>query len=173
MRRIRETISEEKLTDDESTSAENNSSTVLFFDYHDEERGDRVLLTADAGIEALERSADFLEGADWFSQPPFPLTKLQLPHHGSKQNVGPSILNRLAVTWNGGERLPDTWQAYISCPRESNKHPSGQVVNAADRRGGSVYLTQGKSLWSHHNAPVREGWVAVNPVGFMSEYDDD
>ena len=135
--------------------------------------GSPLLLTADAGIEALERSADFLEGVGGLSRRPFPVRKLQLPHHGSKQNVGPSILNRLAVTWNGGERLRDAWRAYISCPRESNKHPSGQVVNAADRRGGSVYLTQGKSLRTHRNAPVREGWVAVNPVGFMSEYDDD
>ena len=54
--------------------------------------GRSALLTGDAGIPALTEVAKQLdaEGFD-YSQLGF----IQVPHHGSKRNVGPSILNRL------------------------------------------------------------------------------
>jgi hypothetical protein len=54
--------------------------------------GKQLLLTADAGVPALDLALDWVEeqGARIY-QPRF----IQIPHHGSRHNASSDILNRL------------------------------------------------------------------------------
>lgn len=123
---VRETLTSETLDDKGDTSAENNSSVITLFRWD----GQQSLLTADAGIPALTRAVDFAGGNLTG------LNILQIPHHGSRRNVGPSILNRLGARY-----------AVISaCKDGAPKHPSRKVINALIRRGIDVYCTSGKLL---------------------------
>jgi hypothetical protein len=71
------------------TSAENNSSAIVLIR---PEVGHSLLFTADAGIPALTLTADILEyhAFDYNS-----IKMIQVLHHGSRRNVGATILNRL------------------------------------------------------------------------------
>jgi beta-lactamase superfamily II metal-dependent hydrolase len=86
----------ETLTDpsENDCSAENNSSVILLF----KDGNDKFLFTSDAGVPALTEAANFATriGIDLKT-----VNALQVPHHGSKHNVGPTILDRIL-----GQRTP-------------------------------------------------------------------
>ncbi len=153
----------ETLDDSGETTAENNSSTIIliFVD------NGCLLFTSDAGIPALVDTADRLEVAEFdFSNIIF----LQVPHHGSKRNVGPTILNRILRPKLQTDKKLQT--AYVSVTKESGpKHPSKKVTNAFRRRGAYVYATHGSTLRHPHNAPDR-GWTTVEPLPFYPEVED-
>ena len=71
------------------TSASNESSVVL---YADCEGSGRVLLTGNAGVWGLNMAASCAEQSGLLLQD---FKFVQIPHHGSRRNVGPTILNRL------------------------------------------------------------------------------
>jgi beta-lactamase superfamily II metal-dependent hydrolase len=73
---------------DDATSAENNSSVILLLRLD----GQDLLFTADAGVPALLRTAQLADLCG-ISLPSCRFQ--QVPHHGSKRNVGPTLLNRL------------------------------------------------------------------------------
>ena len=149
------------------TAAENETSTVLYGEFG----GSPVLLTADAGFNALSWSCNYATqlGID-FSR----LKLVQVPHHGSRSNVTPSVLDRLL-----GPRLsadaPTKRIAIVSCPKDDEKHPRKMVVNAFRRRGAPVYKTQGIRIRHHAGAmPARPGEVAAEPFewfGKVEAYD--
>src|SRR5437879_1107232 len=72
----------------DAVSPENNSSMILLLTVD----GRHYLFTGDAGVPALTGALDYAATVpiDWSL-----LSFAQEPHHGSKRNVGPSILNRL------------------------------------------------------------------------------
>jgi beta-lactamase superfamily II metal-dependent hydrolase len=118
-----------------STSASNNASTILLL---------RVgnwscLFTGDAGVEAFERAAPALTAANF---KPTDETLIQVPHHGSKNN-----LNTQSATLVAGPIIPEAkkWQrgiAVASVPPDNSKgHPSQRVINAFVRRGWRLYST--------------------------------
>jgi len=79
-----------------------------------------LLLTGDAGVPALERAADFAEfhGLDLRA-----VDFSQVTHHGSKRNVGPSILNRILGPKLGSPNL--TKVAFVSASKDgAPKHPA-------------------------------------------------
>ena len=78
----------ERLRDGGITSASNESSVVLYGQF---ERGP-VLLTGDAGINALHWAAT---AAEAYGLPLQQFDFVQVPHHGSRRNVGPQVLTRL------------------------------------------------------------------------------
>src|SRR5690606_18297131 len=82
---------------------------------------------------------------------------LHVPHHGSKHNVGKTILDRIKAQY-----------AQISCAKNAPKHPSKKVVNALIRRGSAVYATQGYTI-HHHHASADRDWSAVSPLPFNDE----
>ena len=141
----------------DAVSPRNNSSTVMLLDLDDE----RVLFTADAGVPALERAADWAEagGVVWSN-----VKKIQVPHHGSRRNVGPTILDRI-VGVPVGRDDPPTKSAIVSCAKDgAPKHPARKVTNAFIRRGATVCKTAGSGFcWRSSNVPMRPGWGPATP----------
>jgi hypothetical protein len=163
---VRETLEHETLRDDGVTSPQNNTSVISLLTID----GQQFLFTADAGIPALEQAVQRLE-AEGFQ--PGELTFVQVPHHGSRRNVGPSVLDRLLGA-KGQASCHST--AYVSAPQKNpeNKHPAKKTENAFTRRGYAVHRTQGCWLWRHSpNAPPRADYRTVTPVAFHDYVDED
>lgn len=154
----------ETLTDEGETGPRNNSSAITLLQVD----GQRLLLTGDAGMPALERAANYYEcilGA--FSS--YPLSFFQAPHHGSKRNVGPTVLNRML----GPRGTPyQQLTGFISSAKACEDHPSPKVSNALKRRGCQVAPTEGKKIWHHHNAPGRSDYSPVPQLDWLDENDD-
>lgn len=167
IKKIAERWDIETLDDSGETSAENNSSTVLLVVV-----GDHCLLfTADAGMPALTEAANLLVGAGFdFSKIKF----IQVPHHGSKRNVGPTILNTLLGPKLSNDAKLKT--AFVSVAKpEDEKHPSKKVVNAFRRRGAPVVATGGGAKVHCFNAPgwpARQGWIAADALPFYGEVEE-
>ena len=152
----------ETLTDGDDTGPRNHMSAITLLTIDNK----RHLLTGDAGMSSLEGAADYYE-ATIGSFGSYPLTLFQAPHHGSKRNVGPTILNRIL-----GAPGADfgTAVGYISSARASEKHPSPKVVNAMIRRGVNVYVTEGQTI-CHGSWNNRPGWSPISPVPPLDEED--
>jgi len=161
--RIAESWNFETLDDSGETSPENNSSAIVYLAFD----GRSALFTADAGIPALTLAADWAvrAGID-LSQTTF----IQVPHHGSRRNVGPTILDRLVGPKRPGEQTVKS--AFVSVAKDGDsKHPSKKVTNAFSRRGAPVHATQGSSKLHHRDAPDR-GWVTSTPLPFYAEFEE-
>jgi Metallo-beta-lactamase superfamily len=144
------------------TAAENETSTVLFGRFG----ATSVLLTADAGVHALWWATNFAQqnGIDFST-----LRLVQVPHHGSRGNVTPSVLDGLL-----GPRLPrgsaETRYAIVSCPKDDENHPRKMVMNAFLRRGAGVRKTQGQRYRFHSGTmPSRPGEGLAEPFGFFGQ----
>lgn len=163
VKRIAESLDIETLTDDGETSAENESSVILLLDFE----GKRSLLNADAGQRALTVAADVLERSGY---DPKSFNFIQVPHHGSHHNVGPTILNRLIGPKLTQEQSLRT--AFVSVAKNSDeKHPNKKVTNAFRRRGAPVHATSGSTKCHPHNAPDR-GWQSSTPLPLYSEVEE-
>ena len=161
---IEETWDLETLKEGGTTAAENLSSVVLYANLD----GRGILFTGDAGIDSLNRAADYAEskGTD--------LAKckfLQIPHHGSRNNVSPSVLDRIVGIKIGIDSRP-TKTAFVSAAKDSKTHPRKVVTNAFKRRGADVIATQGNIKVSYHNMAQREGWVTAEPLPFYEEVEE-
>ena len=89
---------------------------------------------------------------------------IQVPHHGGRHNISPSILNRLiGDVVEEGETTGKT--AFVSVANSSD-HPLQMVVNAFTRRGVRVYQTKGNIIHHHRDMPNRLGWTTLEPLGF-------
>lgn len=152
----------ESLKDDGVTSFDNESSVVLYANFN----GNGVLLTGDAGIQALTRAAEFLE--QYGINLPSTLRFIQVPHHGSRHNVSPSILNRLL-----GPKLPlgtaPTKTAFVSAGATSETHPRRVVTNAFKRRGVKVFAAKGQGKWHHQGVPARPTWTNAVELPFYDK----
>lgn len=159
----------ESLDDTGETSSENNSSVITLLTVE----GKYLLFTGDAGIPALTHAANLLK-ENSISNESFSF--IQVPHHGSKRNVGPAILNRLV-----GPKLPEEqketekMEVFCSCAVIGEpKHPSKKVTNAFRRRGAHVYVTQGRTICNHSkNVPQRPGWGRAVSLDFYTEIEED
>ncbi|MFC0342999.1 ComEC/Rec2 family competence protein [Epilithonimonas hispanica] len=150
---IQEAFDIETLSEDGETSAENRSSAVVMLRF----AGKKYLFSGDAGIDSLQRVLDFAE--EEFIDISF-VDFFQIPHHGSKRNISPSILDSIKCT-----------TAFVSASKDSPKHPAKKVTNALLRRGATVLKTGGKILGHHQNAP-RSGWVTATTVPFYNQVEE-
>ncbi len=162
-KRFAEKFDIETLTDGGTTSAENRTSVITLFDVG----GNRVLLTGDAGIESLENAADELESRGLLGH----IDLIQVPHHGSRHNVGPTILDRLI-----GPKLDAEKRKMIACVSAAKdgapRHPSRQVTNAFRRRGAPVWTNANGQLTYNSTGTLRAGWVPIDPLPFYVEVEE-
>jgi beta-lactamase superfamily II metal-dependent hydrolase len=152
---------EETLVDDSGgTDPVNNTSVILGLKLGTE----HVLLTADAGVPALHAAHDF----SLQQRGGHPYTHVQVPHHGSRHNVDPDILDEILgpkTDWPRGG-------AIASVAVEADGHPRASVANAFARRGFPVCPTKGATIGWHFDAPPRVGWGPVAPLGPLDESED-
>lgn len=149
-----ESMNIETLTDEGQTSAENDSSTILHLDIE----GHGFLFTGDAGSHGLVEAILYARSQNINLKN---LNTFQVPHHGSKRNIGPTILNCI-----GAER------AIISAAKLSKKHPSKRVTNALIRRNMKPFATKGNGWRTKKNAPERSGWVTATPLPFEESFNE-
>jgi beta-lactamase superfamily II metal-dependent hydrolase len=164
---VNETWAYERLRDGGVTSASNESSLVLCGDFG--ECG-RALLTGDAGFQALSWAASYAES---IGIPLRDFAIVQIPHHGSRRNVGPTILNRLIGDIRPVGSLPH-FAAFVSAPANDDTHPRRMVTNAFIRRGARVIATQGAHALHRCGYRPRAGYVSADSYLFattVEEYD--
>ncbi|QDF74387.1 MULTISPECIES: ComEC/Rec2 family competence protein [Shewanella] len=148
----------------EPTSAENEMSVVQYANLC----GNKILLTGDAGRNALSEAADYAPNIDLILPG---IDTFQVPHHGSRRNVSTELLDR----WLGEKPLlkpnsNDTnFTAVISASKEDEHHPRKAVVRGMIHRKGKVISTESNGLCTQRNAPQREGWTAVTPLAYPEE----
>ena len=134
----------ESLSDNPRTSPENESSVILgtTYNYH------KYILTADAGSRGLTHAiATYdLSNCNW----------MQLPHHGSRRNLTPSLINYFRPTY-----------AYVSACGDS-KHPRRAVVNALKNVGSQVFSTHYPNAHHlrhfHGSVPIRLDYGSAFPL---------
>jgi hypothetical protein len=158
---VTESWDKELLRDGGITSASNESSVVLYGDFG---VGRRVLLTGDAGIQGLSYAA---YAAEHLGLPLRDFMFVQIPHHGSRRNVGPTILNRIVGPIQH-QSSTTRFSAFVSAPKDDDTHPRKMVLNAFTRRGGAVIATQGTSKVYWGGFPTRAGYVNADVLGFAS-----
>lgn len=156
----------ETLREDGTTSAQNETSVVLYGRFN----GIGILLTGDAGQQALCNAALYAYSQGirldqcWV---------YQVPHHGSRRNVSPTVLNGIL-----GHRKPvpqePTRFAVVSVSAGCTTHPRKAVANAFRRRGVAVVVTKGALRQFYSGYPPRAGY-GVHPIlplfGTVEGYD--
>ena len=101
--------------EDETTSAINETSVILAFNLLDS----MYLFTGDAGKKGLNAALDYYESLNENNDSD-DFDVIQLPHHGSRKNVDPALLNRINAT-----------TYFVSCPPDGlgNGHYSRRLTN--------------------------------------------
>lgn len=163
IKKIAETWGYETLDDAGETSAENNSSAIVLFTIG----GESLLFTGDAGIPALSEAVGRLCAEGFLFRT---LTFVQVPHHGSRRNIGPTVLNTLIGPKLAEQGTIKTAFASVS-PDGGPKHPAKKVTNAFLRRGAPVHVTAGWTKVHFKNAPPR-GWSGSTPLPFYNEVEE-
>jgi beta-lactamase superfamily II metal-dependent hydrolase len=156
----------ETLDDSGETTPENNSSLILLGNMGPNER---FILTSDAGIPALSEAVLLLQRNNFNFES---LKFTQVPHHGSRRNVGPTLLDQLL-----GPKLtfdpPTKRYAIVSATTlDHPKHPSKKVLNAFRRRGWEVHATAGITKRHQQGAPTRPTWGISIPAPFFNEVEE-
>jgi beta-lactamase superfamily II metal-dependent hydrolase len=160
---VDESWENERLKDGGITSAMNETSAVLYANTGEQ----RVLLTGDAGVNALWWTERYAIAHDL---PLKNFTFVQVPHHGSRRNVGPSVLDALL----GSKELvaSNRFSAFVSAPKDDASHPRKIVLNAFMRRGGEVITTQGTNKVHRGGFPMRPNYTKADAVAFSTTVED-
>lgn len=146
------------------TSSENEMSVVQYALINNR----RILLTGDAGREALAEAADY---APFVGLTLPGIHDFQVPHHGGRHNVDTAILDRLL-----GVRLPavpneTTWRAVCSSAKADEDHPRKSVQRAMMHRGAWFGATEGNGILLAHGIS-REGWNGKPQADYPTEQED-
>ncbi|MBN3189435.1 MULTISPECIES: ComEC/Rec2 family competence protein [Pectobacterium] len=148
----------------ENTSPENNNSVIQFATL----KNQRVLLTGDAGVEALGLALNSLPQGEK------PLVDiLQVPHHGSRRNLSSELLDAIIgdkfatkKEAEAAERLTTV----ISAGKNDANHPRKAVVRALYHRGGKIFDT--KKGGFHKGTSTRDNWKNATLLTYPSEIED-
>lgn len=172
LNKIKETITDhwdkDQLEDpaEDAVSARNNSSVIVIANL-----GKTFLFLGDSGVPAIQKAADYAQakGFDMATDVHY----IQVPHHGSKRNLGPTILDRII-----GPKVPKGVEtgkiAFISAAVGHPKHPSKRVKNALIRRGLKVSETCGQDhCFKSSDVPMRSGWEQLTYVDFCETYEEE
>lgn len=137
-------LSRSTVQEEPKTQPFNNTSMILGVEF----AGQRLLFTADAGSEALDRIPP-----EWKN-----LTWMQVPHHGSDGNLSKSNIERFCPRF-----------AFISACGDSS-HPSRAIVNGLIKCGAEVCSTHSAGhLWYYNGTvPARLDYgkaITLNATG--------
>ena len=165
MKRFTSTWGVDELDDEDTTSAKNNSSaiTLLMVDGH------YLLFTGDAGITALTHAANQLDAVRNGTG----LRFMQIPHHGSRRNVGPAILDRLIGKPLVQDEKRNITAIASTAKNGEPKHPRKSVMNAFIHRGARVLATRGVTIRHSYDAPSRQGWKTATPDDYHWDYEEE
>ncbi|MGS1050405.1 ComEC/Rec2 family competence protein [Burkholderia glumae] len=148
----------------DGTSNENEMSVVQFAEI----KGKRILLTGDAGRDALNEAANYAPNVG-LALPG--INVFQVPHHGGRHNVSTDVLDR----WLGQrlESHPEktSWSAVCSSAKADEDHPRKSVIRAMLHRGGWFGATEGRSICVS-NGITREGWTSIPQVAYPEEQEN-
>lgn len=159
-----ETWKKEELKEGVSTSAENEMSVILLGRMTEE----NFLLTGDGGLRALGVANDYSQSIGISIRDT--VRFIQVPHHGGRHNISPSMLNTLiGEIVEEGEEIKKV--AFVSVAKDSD-HPLQMVVNAFTRRGVKVYKTSGNIIHHHKNMPDRDGWTTLKKMEFSRNVEE-
>jgi beta-lactamase superfamily II metal-dependent hydrolase len=152
---------DEKLDPNPPAVTPSNESSVVQIGVFDDRR---VLLTADAGPIALAEAAQTAYYMDLLK----PLWLFQIPHHGSRRNLTPSILD----TWLGSPVNEGNVRGYAICSIGRNKtdYPRKRVSNACLRRGFNVCTTRKGIVSDTYRMHVSRNWPAAAVEPFAYDY---
>ena len=150
----------------DDTSHENNMSVVQYANLCEK----KIVLTADAGREALAEAADYAPTAG-LSLPG--IDRFQVPHHGSRRNVCTKILDLWLRDRFSEQPEAGTFTAIISASKEDESHPRKVVIRACIHRGAKVFSTEGSDMRTGCNAPPRDGWKTATPLDYPPEQEED
>lgn len=158
---VLETWNIETLRENEKTSAENETSVIL----RGKVDGKGFVLTGDAGIRALDRAIKYMKSIG--ENPVLDISFYQIPHHGGRHNISPSILNKLI-----GEKVDNGVSrnkvAFVSVAQDSD-HPLKMVTNAYIRRGVATHKTNGNVICHSNGKMPDRGWSSLSAIEF-SDY---
>ncbi|OHT23353.1 hypothetical protein A3Q29_21150 [Providencia stuartii] len=134
----------------ESTSSENNNSVIQYASIG----GKKILLTGDAGVEALEEAIKYLQPQS------LPIADIfQVPHHGSRRNLSSDTLDKIIgpklATYSEAKNA-DKITAIISAGYKDPNHPRNAVLRALIHRGASVFGTRKGGYHKGHSS--RNDW---------------
>jgi beta-lactamase superfamily II metal-dependent hydrolase len=150
----------------EPTSVENEMSVIQYAFLC----GDKIVLTGDAGRDALTEAANFaphvgliLPGVD----------KFQVPHHGGRHNLSTEVLDRWV-----GRRLPqmlpkgqELFEAVVSSAKEDPHHPRKAVLRALLHRGAFIMTTEESHCIVQRNSS--RTWNVVGNTAYPDEQEED
>jgi beta-lactamase superfamily II metal-dependent hydrolase len=143
----------------------NNSSVVFALEHGTR----RFLFTGDAGVPAIDTA---IERGTAMGLPYTSYYFFDVPHHGSRRNLGPTLLNKLFGPPRQSIDHQKEGVAYISAPPNSPKHPSRRITNALNRRGRTVVCTEGTKKYQFEGVALRPTWSYVEPIPFADEVED-
>lgn len=141
----------------EQTSDINETSIVLSLDLGDH----KFLFTGDVGQDGLNEALDYCETLHGCKATDF--THMQIPHHGSRKNLNPTLLKRIGAK-----------SYYVSCPPDgfSEGHPSKRLMNKIHELfpDAQIYPTQGCWLSSYKN--IKLDCKPATSYGIFDEIDE-
>ena len=152
---------------EEGTSRENEMSIIQYAQLCE----DRIILTGDAGREALDIAANYAPNVGLYLPG---VDKFQVPHHGSRHNLSSRILDK----WFGPvlSMAPDSsevkFTAMISASDKDEDHPRKVVVRSLIHRGGSVIQTKGNNIRTQKNAPARPDYYPIQSLTYPEEIEE-
>lgn len=162
---VMENWKKETLKEDVSTSPENEMSIVLYGDVGNSS----FLLTGDFGLRGLGNAIEYANGKGIFIKDS--VTFYQIPHHGSRHNVSPGLLNKLLGEIKDESHVSKK-TAFASVCKDSD-HPLKVVTNAFIRRGVKTYSTKDGNIISHiYNLPFYDGWTSLESDEFSNQVEN-
>ncbi|MGY3690566.1 beta-lactamase superfamily II metal-dependent hydrolase [Bradyrhizobium sp. USDA 3240] len=144
-----------------ATSASNETSVVQMAMFG----AKRVLLTGDVGPGGLNEAADFAEKLGLSHSPDL----VQIPHHGSRRNVTPAVLDR----WLGSFPAERRGDAIASIGVSKADYPRKKVSNAFIRRGYDVYRTQDGWINFYDGYDRRPDMGYASAMPFSEDVEDE